>query len=257
MICVFFSFKKEVASILEKIEGIAEEKNNSCMVYEGSFKNIEVRFVRTGMGYREIGDDLLSGCSAVISTGFCGGLSPYLKAGDIVLSQEIVYVNSKTIKSILTGGVENNIFKRNPVLQVPGSSPHVRALKTRLQKRKTGPNGIHVHVGRTVTSERVLYGSEEKNKIHNYFDAVAVDMEDFFRAAYVQRRQMPVVCARAVLDRADDAVPSIKSIASLSAIPGLLVSYKKARHTIAILLEYLIDHFEGLDSVVIHSASFS
>jgi len=243
MICVFFSFKKEVDSILERIEGITGKKNKNFMLYEGSFKNIEVRFVRTGIGYREISDDLLFGCSAVISTGFCGGLSPNLQAGDIVLSREIVYVNRKTIQSILTGGVKNNIFKRNPVLQVPCPSPYMRVLKNRLQKMTSAQNNIQVHVGRTVTSERVLHGSEEKNKIHNYFDAVAVDMEDFFRAAYVQRRQIPVICARTVLDRADDTVPSIKSIASLSAIQGPLVNYKKARQSIAILLEYLIDHF--------------
>ncbi len=216
-------------------------------MYEGRFENSEVRLIRTGMGYREIADEFLFGCSAVISTGFCGGLSPDLTAGDIVLSSEVVYVASKTLKAILTGGVKDNIYKRSPVLLIPEPSPYAHALESKLRKLTPEQEGIRVCVGRTVTSEQVLQSGEEKKKVHAYFNAVTVDMEDFFRAAFAQRKQIPVVCARAVLDRADDAVPSIKSMKSLSGVPRLLKNYKKARQSITVFLEYLIGHLMQSD----------
>ncbi len=241
MVCILASFKNEIASILERIEGTTDKRINSCRVYEGNFKNSRLRLICTGMGYRAIGDDLLCGCSAVISTGFCGGLAPNLQAGDVVLSREIAYVSRKTLKAILKGSVKDNIFKRVPVLHFPEPSQYARSLKSKLENREQ--NSVRIYVGRTVTSERILCYSEEKKRMHAYFDAASVDMEDFFRAFFSQRKQMPVVCARAVFDRAEDDVPSIKSAESFSSIPGLLKSYKTAQRSITLLLEYFIGDF--------------
>ena len=243
MICVFFSFNKEISSILERLEQRRHTKINGLSVYEGFFVNCRIRLVRTGMGCCEISGDILSGCESVISTGFCGGLSPDLEAGDIVFSREIVYITGKTIKAIMTGGLEDNIFRRSAVLQVPEPFRYVSSLENKLQEAK--PDSIFVHVGRTVTSERILYDPGEKRSIHAYFDAVSVDMEDFFRAAFAQRRQLHVVCARAVLDRAEDTVPSLRSIKSVSHIPGLFKNYKKARHSIEMLVEDLVLSLTG------------
>jgi len=238
MICILFSFRKEISSIFERTCKTSVKKIDNVSMYEGIFQNSFVRLVRTGMGFKEISDEILSGCAAVISTGFCGGLSPDLNAGDIVLSTEIVYVSGKMIKRIITGTVSDNVYMRSPVLMVPKPASYVGALSNRLHNR-TGA-GLQVHVGRTVTSERVLRTGEEKRCVHKYFDAISVDMEDFFRAAFAQRKQKPIICARAVLDRMDDSVPSIKPLTSLSGIPCLVNNYRNARQSIKVLLEELI-----------------
>jgi adenosylhomocysteine nucleosidase len=242
MICILFSFRKEISTILERTDKLSVERRGNVSVYEGIFQNCSVRLIRTGMGFKEISERILSGCTAVLSTGFCGGLSPDLNAGDIVLSSEIVYISGKMIQRIMTGTISDNVYMRNPVLPVPKPLSYADALH-RLGNRTDTP--IHIHVGRTVTSERVLRTGEEKRGVHNYFNALSVDMEDFFRAAFVLRKRMPVICGRAVLDRTDDTVPSMKSVTSLFSIPGLVKNYRKAQQSITVLLEELIRYIES------------
>jgi adenosylhomocysteine nucleosidase len=107
--------------------------------------------------------------AAMISTGFCGGLDPALRRGDIVAAATVVDTES---------GEE---FEAN------------------------FPKGAVLPITRFASGDRVLRTAREKSDLRRATGAGCVDMESAAIALEARRAGVPFYCVRVVTDTADDS----------------------------------------------------
>ncbi len=141
-----------------------------------ALRGLDVR--RTGMGGR--GAAVTNGdCVAV--AGFCGAADPALRAGDVVLADEL----------------------RSSAGTRPCSAS--RSLASGLESR-----GLRVHTGAVFSAERVV-GPEERERLRD--DGVlAVDMESYWLADVAGDR--PFVVLRVVVDEAGRRLLNPRTLAA-------------------------------------------
>ncbi|GEM_PF-1621894 len=238
MYCILAALKHEVGGFLSRLSSVRKTKTSGCTVYRGNLGSIPVTVVRTGVGYGELDPVLFSGCSHVISTGYCGGLDSTLRPGDGVLSTGVVYVNACFIDRIAKKTTQPRGPRaqvRCPVVRVPDA----RAVESRIVSLLDGRR-IRVLAGRTLTCERVVRTRDEKERLSRWFNAVSVDMEDFFRTAAALKAGKPVLCVRAVLDGPDDEVPLRRRALPSAGLVRLLENVPRAGRTISALLSEII-----------------
>lgn len=136
------------------------------------------RVLLTGMGpqrariaaARALGHD----APALAIVGFCAGIAPELRAGDVICATELVREGGDRIP-------------------VPGSALLVAALRRR---------GLRVHIGPLVSAERILGPSERRRlgALPGHGETLAVDMESAWLAGGADGRPLAVV--RVVADAA-------------------------------------------------------
>jgi nucleoside phosphorylase len=222
MRCVLVAFRKEASCFLARAGQVRTEVSRggekAChgraeaprgtrggpKIYTLDYAGHETRVVKTGMGPSEPAPSLLRGCDLVVSTGFCGALSTELRPGDLVVSSGVTLVDAGQLNLILHDR-RAAARERYPVAGIDNGGEVCQKLNC-LQKK-----GIRVHSGRTVTSRRVVKTPQEKLSLGGYFQAIAVDMEDFYRLSAARSAGRSCLCVRAVLDRAADAVPGFRS----------------------------------------------
>jgi len=112
----------------------------------------------------------------LVSTGFCGGLDPRLKTGDLILASE-VYHRGRRI------AVDAGILAR--------------------ARAALGADRIDPAVGGLVTADRVVGTVDEKAKLWKETGAIGVEMEAGSLAAWAEENRVPFLALKAVLDRAD------------------------------------------------------
>jgi nucleoside phosphorylase len=218
MVCVLVSFKKEISGFLALMEAVRAP--GRFPVYRGRYRGVDVRVARTGMGGRSLPGELLEGCDLAVSTGFCGALRGGQDAGDLVVSREVTCVTARQLDRLLAGSP--GPAQRFPLRRVEGAGQAADLLSER------PGGGTPVHLGRTVTAARVARSREEKERLGSYFQALAVDMEDFFRLGDAAARGVPCLCVRAVLDRVADRVPDPRGgLREGLLLPARLAALKK------------------------------
>lgn len=107
---------------------------------------------------------------AVVSTGFCGGLDPSLREGQIVVGSEILDWTNK---------------ERYDCVQIIGGGAAVSGL--------------------VVSQDRIAIDGEEKRALRDGVGGLAVEMEAAAVAARVKRARLPFCCIKVVLDRAEES----------------------------------------------------
>jgi 4-hydroxy-3-methylbut-2-enyl diphosphate reductase len=132
----------------------------------------DVAVLRTGMGPRRVADraPLIADRRGWVSTGFCGGLAPFVRPGDLVVADEVV------------------------VAAVRYAVPAGRGLAQRLRG-----HGVRVHLGTVAAVGRVVHGTAREQLAAA--GHLAVDMESGALAELAAGRPFAVV--RAVVDTAD------------------------------------------------------
>jgi nucleoside phosphorylase len=223
-ICIFASLKRETREFLGRLESPARAREGDTTVYRGIFRGRRVRVVRAGIGRRETSRETIGECGLLISTGFCGGLAEDLSPGDLVLAREVAFLSEGQIDMLMEGAAGGNPWKRFPLVH----SAVWRDVETLLRE-----GGLLVRTGRTVTAERVIGDPGEKRALARYFDALSVDMEDFFRLSEAASLGVPAVSLRAVLDTASVKVPRLGGFrgsgpGEWAGLPGRLASLKRA-----------------------------
>ncbi len=142
-----------------------------------------IRVVHTPMGRAAAGalDRALAReqPSLIVSTGFCGGLDPELRPGEIVLADGI------------RCGAETVAIDRSLL------EPARRGLEAA---------GVAVRVGLVASLEVVVSAPQHKARLRAG-GAIAVEMEAGPVAALARRRGIGFLSLRAVLDPAQDALP--------------------------------------------------
>jgi adenosylhomocysteine nucleosidase len=114
----------------------------------------------------------------VISAGLCGGLSPELRAGDLVLPESVIGPRGERLNVTPT--------------------PHHRAV---------GLAAGLARAGTLVTSPDVVATAEDKAALFARTGAVAVDMESSLILAHAAAAGCPTLVVRAVSDTADESLP--------------------------------------------------
>lgn len=143
--------------------------------------------IQSGMGFdnaaratekavREERPDLL------ISTGFCGGITPDLQAGDIVVAREIVVADEGSLTEIQ--------------VQFSDAGRTVVAHETAAGRRTVGGTFVST---RAITSKRHLAGL-----LSHRHPVLAVEMESGAIATVAAENNIPLLALRAVSDCADE-----------------------------------------------------
>ena len=238
-ICVLVSLKFEADYLLDCLGGIKKRIVSGFTVYDGVLGEVPVRIIKTGMGKAHIDTSLFSSCSIVVSTGVCGALNGELRTGDVVVAEEIVFIPEEQIEDLVGGTVQDYSLYRTTLLRIKNSRLDLDALIKVISEHETGKPGLRVLRGRIITVPRVIGKVEEKRKLGSYFQAIACDMEDFFRAAPLIEAGIPFVSARVVIDELSDEVPP--SIGAFAYRPFkafyLLKKLPLAKRAVAFLVE--------------------
>jgi adenosylhomocysteine nucleosidase len=145
----------------------------------GRLDGVPVAVVGSGMGARAAADAthaLIDGHSPrfVVSFGFCGGLSPRLKRGDLVFANELVNSSGQTRK---------------------------------LDLRMADDPDAGVHVGRLLSHDHILSNAVEKQQAGAAFAAIAVDMETYAVADVCHERRQRFMSVRIVSDTSTEDLP--------------------------------------------------
>ena len=148
-------------------------------------------------GFKQAGHDVLTACAAgtvagaqsaaqnlidqgathLISFGVCGGLSPYVKAGDLILADSVI-MDGETIEL--------------------KSAWHKAALKGSNMAAKSGA---------ILSVATAISTPEAKHAAYEDSHAVAVDVESFAVAKAAKDNGLPCLIIRSVLDGAKQSLP--------------------------------------------------
>ena len=116
------------------------------------------------------------GATHLVSFGVCGGLSPYVKAGDLILP-ETVSMNGETLRL-------NAAWHKCASEHFPDAR-----------------SGGILSVAAPITTP------QDKHTAYETTEAVAVDVESFIVAQIAQKNKLPCLIIRAVLDAASQNLP--------------------------------------------------
>jgi nucleoside phosphorylase len=152
---------------------------------------------------------------SLINFGWCGALTPGLKAGDLV-----VY------RSLTPGTAAGPEFTSQPRL---------------VELAVGGPAGLPVIVGRGVGVERLLAQPAEKRRLAAAAGdgELAVDMESYWLARAARRAGIPFLAVRAVSDTLDEALPDFGSLGRLLSHPAALTGLPRLAGNLRLALANL------------------
>jgi len=161
------------------VTGIALEENLLRKAFKraGHGNSLTACAAGTVVGAQKSAESLIEqGASHLISFGVCGGLSPYVKAGDLILADQAAM---------------NGIV-------LPVTKAWQKAALTQLPNAKTG---IILSVDTPITT------AAAKHQAYESTSAIAVDVESFAVMQAAKNHNLPCLIIRAVLDGAKQELP--------------------------------------------------
>lgn len=155
----------------------------------GSIDSHDVVLLATGMGAsnaREAALQLIRETAprAIVATGFAGAIEPSLETGDVVVGDSVVDEHHVP---------QGRTFAGHPLL-------------VDAAMRSEGLDG-KVVTGTLATVDQVVGDVESKVRFRATHDAVAVDMESVGVARAANVYDIPLLCARVIVDDANTALP--------------------------------------------------
>jgi adenosylhomocysteine nucleosidase len=192
MILIFVALKAESYPIRARLSDSAALVDSGLDAYQGRIAGVPVALIATGMGMRrsrissERAMDSLHGVDLVLISGVAGGLRDDLTVGQVVLSERLLTCRDD--------------FQPKLVVDAPTQwlSRFTAALEA---------TGISYVAGPTITSRRPIITSADKHHAHlQSGGAISVDMESTAVALEAERRGLPFVCMRTILDTASEDV---------------------------------------------------
>ncbi|MGQ9615748.1 MAG: phosphorylase family protein [Spirochaetota bacterium] len=255
-LCVLVSFKFEADRLLDRLGGIKKGSLTGLTIYDGVLGRVPIRVIKTGMGETHIDPLFFSDCSIVVSTGVCGALTDKLRTGDVVIADEVISVPGEQLENVIAGKVQDYSLCRASLLRLKSHRFDLDGLIGAIQVQETCGHFLKVYRGRTITVPRVIGKIEEKRKLGSYFQAIACDMEDFFRAEPFVKSGLPFLSARVVLDELSDYVPPVKGLFIQKPFKTfhLLKKLPVAKRAISILIEkvtlFLLPYYSCFNLII-------
>ncbi len=180
---VIFALGIEAGPLEDLLCGAVRIRSRGFSAREGGLKGRRTVIARSGAGQKNAAratELLIDGHrpSVVISAGFAGGLDQKLKRHDILLPDQVI--------------------------DASGGQIILEEADRRLQYL---PNWPGLHRGKLLTADHVVREPIAKQALFQQHQAQAVDMETFAAAEVCQRRGVPLLAVRIILDAAADALP--------------------------------------------------
>jgi adenosylhomocysteine nucleosidase len=179
---VLFALNIEAGGLIDRTEGVVTTRGDGFVAHEGKLGDASVVIFCTGAGCDAAARAtraLIEGHRPkwVISTGFAGGLRDEVKRGDFLLADHVC-------------------------------DPQGRSLAIDL-KMDAGAvaRQSNLHLGRLLSTKRVIDRPQEKRELGVAHDAVAVDMETFAVADVCRKYKTRCISVRIVTDAVDDKLP--------------------------------------------------
>lgn len=121
--------------------------------------------------------------SALVSWGTAGALTENIKSGDLFLADTIVTNdgNKYSFDAEWNKRIIDNLNKTS----------------------------LKIHHGMIAHAQQVLLKTEDKNRLHNKTNALAVDMESLAIAQIASNEKLPCVSVRAIIDEASQCIPEV------------------------------------------------
>ena len=192
-IVVFTALAWESAAVRSVLRQVRREGEG---VWRGSSGRRDILIVTGGIGpwrarqtIKEFTDTPLS---AVLSVGCAGALIPELTAGQLVLAPALRMYTEEREGQLHTFGVDSRLF---------------HAARDAAQRA-----GVATIEGGIVTSPRVLFTRQEKEKRGRETDCIAVEMESGVHATFAVERTLPFLVLRVILDSVDMTIPPMKGV---------------------------------------------
>lgn len=201
LIAIIGAMEQEIVFLRDRLSHCAIHQQAGCKIYTGQLHGVEVVLVKSGIGKVSAGlattlvlDHFKP--ELVINTGSAGSLSPFLKVGDIVVSNEVRYHD-----------VDVTAFGYEPgqMAQCPVSFNAALSLVT-LAEEIINRLGMHVVRGLVVSGDAFINGAERLVRIRQILpQAVAVEMEATAIAHVCYQFAVPFVVVRIISDVADQS----------------------------------------------------
>lgn len=183
----------ELNHFFDRCEKVRTVRGAGFRFRGGRINDIRIASVESGAGMKKSARAtraLIDGHSPawMISCGFAGALRDGLKIGDIVVSDSVSNQSGATI-----------------------ATPHGMS--------SDPANGLHI--GRVLTSDKIVRLVDEKRSLANEFDAIACDMESYAVAEVCRDAKIPFMIVRCITDDLSADLPT--------EVHALLVSSKAGR----------------------------
>ena len=272
MILVFYALRRELGGVRKRI-------GNRCALdqgmrgFSGRLRGEDIFLVATGIGIAQAREaarralQTLPQPRLVISTGVAGGLSPDLRAGDLVIADRLLLESEDDSRDSGRAGLHADSAPRSAGLRAGSFSFGLME-----ELARTAPDtiqfvrmalrraGLEAAVGPILTARRVLSSAAAKQQAYARTGAIAVDMESAVIAAEVAVAGFPFICVRAVIDEAHHEIPGadladesgrvaplsaaayfLKHPSAIAQVPAILKNLRRATASIAAALEALCD----------------
>ena len=175
----------ELGQLMDRCERVKHYKGEDLTFRGGRYDGIRIVVAESGMGYARARKASLALIDAhkpkwILSSGFSGALIPTMKIGQIVMANEIVdqHGQQKSINLSLESDIENGLY-----------------------------------VGRILTADEIVRTVEQKQQLHENFEALAVDMESLAVAQVASETKTGFMAVRVISDdMSADLPPEVLSI---------------------------------------------
>ena len=166
------SLRIELAAFLDRCEKVKKYTGGDFVFRGGRYDNIRIAVVETGMGYaraRRATQALLDahGPTWVISSGFSGALLPEMEVGNIGMADSIV-------------------------------DTHGHEMTFDLKVTEDREKGLYV--GRILTADQMVRTVEERQRLAEQFNSLAVDMESLAVAQVCRELKKDFLAVRTISD---------------------------------------------------------
>ncbi|MFH1654660.1 MAG: hypothetical protein ABIE74_11505 [Pseudomonadota bacterium] len=162
---------------------------NRTTIFSGQIKNSSVILVQTGVGKDSMYEAVHTALNhfaipLAINLGFCGGASPELFAGDVIIPYDI--------------------------FEEEGESTH-RPQKELVEKAQALCKcvGIQIKEAKLLTCDKAILSPHDKAFVASKFQAHAIDMESSAFLKATSKNKIPSFVVRAVLDPLDMEIPAL------------------------------------------------
>jgi nucleoside phosphorylase len=192
VILIFCAFGAELAPLRKLLNDATPLAGDHLRGFRGTVGGSAVTIVASGIGVRRaqqsaaIALERFSEVDRIITTGVAGGLHADLAIGHAVLADRL----------IVRRGEE---FAAESVVEVPHIHREIVA-------KSLGSARITYTTGPLLTSRRAIAKADDKRRAHEALGAIAVDMESAVIALEAERRGIPFVCLRTIMDTATESI---------------------------------------------------
>lgn len=193
------AIKKEIQILQKIIINCVEKKIGNCQIYIGSFKNINIFLIRSGIGKvaASISTTILINLykpNIIINSGSAGSLNSLLKIGDIIIPNKICYYDVDLVNFGYALG------------QIPECPKEFLIQKKFFNfiKNISIDFKFQFTTGLLITGDSFVRESELIKKLkHQFSSAIAVEMESAAIAQVCHQFNVPLIVIKSISDLSD------------------------------------------------------